>query len=99
MRPKLVAYFATTPGAVYVDAVDATDNLIDGFQSPLGMEALATTDWLIQMESAEPTLAGIRKGLVNWRHSPEAATRKQNLFTDKLLVAALDRLNRTATTA
>ncbi len=27
-------------------AIKATDELIDGFQSPLGMEALATVDWL-----------------------------------------------------
>jgi len=98
-RSKLAAYFVTAPGAAYVNAVSATDNLIDGFQSPLGMEALATVDWLIQRESAVPTLAGIRNGLARWSHGPEAASRKMKLFTDKLLVAGIERLKAAMTTA
>jgi hypothetical protein len=55
------------------------------------MEALATVDWLLSREHAQPTVYGIRKALNNWP-TPGAAERKQRLFTDKLLNAALDRL-------
>jgi len=35
--------------------LDSTPKRIDGFESPLGMELLATVDWLIEREHAEPT--------------------------------------------
>jgi O-acetyl-ADP-ribose deacetylase (regulator of RNase III) len=43
--------------------LDETGRRIDGFESPLGMELLATVDWLIERDRCEPTLAGIRAGL------------------------------------
>ena len=91
-QPRLEAYFSKSEGAAFVEAANKTDELIDGFQSPLGMEALATVDWLIAREGAEPTLAGIRQGLDRWPGGEAAATRKQRLFSDKLLQASLGRL-------
>lgn len=96
--PQLQAYLATAEGAAYVEAINKTDDLIDGFQSPLGMEALATVDWLIVRENAEPTLTGIRQGLSRWPAGKDAAERKQRVFSDKLLQASLDRLQHLATT-
>ena len=69
-----------------------TDALIDGFQSPLGMEVLATVDWLISREQAEATLNGIRMKLKCWPAGPAAAERKQRLFRDSLIEASLSRL-------
>ncbi|MBS0188951.1 MAG: macro domain-containing protein [Planctomycetes bacterium] len=91
-RERLVNYLNSSDGAPYVEAINATDSLIDGFQSPLGMEALATVDWLLTREKADPTIAGIRAGLAKWPAGEDAAQRKQRLFTDKLLTAAIDRL-------
>ncbi len=88
---KLAAYFRTSEAAVYAEAIEATDSLIDGFQSPLGMEALATVDWLMSQEKVEPTIVAIRQGIDRWP-TPGAGARKQKLFTDKLLNAAIDRL-------
>ena len=90
-QQKLAAYFRRAEGAAYVEAIDKTDALIDGFQSPLGMEALATVDWLLTRENTESTIEGIRVALSRWP-TPGAAERKQKLFTDKLLQAALGRL-------
>jgi hypothetical protein len=90
--PRLEAYFSTSEGATFIEAVNKTDELIDGFQSPLGMEALATVDWLIVREGAEPTLAGIRQGLTRWPGGEASAARKQRLFSDRLLPASLERL-------
>ena len=95
-RQAVAIYFNTSDGAPFIDAVAATDELIDGFQSPLGMEALATVDWLLVKENAEPTLAGIRQALGQWGGGAEAAQRKQALFSDKLLQACLSRLQQFA---
>ena len=76
----------------YRPALEATDELIDGFQSPLGMEALATVDWLIAREQAEPTMAGIRQGIRNWPAGATHAQRKEKIFDDRLLQLALERL-------
>lgn len=92
LQTKLRAFFSTAEGAVFAEAVNKTDELIDGFQSPLGMEALATVDWLIARERAEPTLAGIRLALDRWPGGTEAAVRKRRVFSDKLLQASLARL-------
>jgi hypothetical protein len=89
-QQKLAAYFRTSDGAAYVEAIDKTDALIDGFQSPLGMEALATVDWLLTHERAAPTVDGIRDALNRWP-TEGAAERKQRLFSDKLLQAAVER--------
>ncbi len=89
---KLSAYFTTSDGAPFVEAVIKTDELIDGFQSPLGMESLATVDWLLVREGAEAAVPGIRQALSRWPGGDEAAARKQRLFTDKLLHASIDRL-------
>lgn len=72
--------------------LDLTSKRIDGFESPLGMELLATVDWLIQREHAEPSLSGIRASLQNWPAGKSAAERKLRLFNDRLLKLALDRL-------
>jgi hypothetical protein len=72
--------------------LDRTAALIDGFESPLGMELLATVDWLIQREQCEATLPGIREGLTRWPAGPAAAERKLRLFNDRLIGLALERL-------
>jgi O-acetyl-ADP-ribose deacetylase (regulator of RNase III) len=94
-RDSLAAYFRTSGGGGYADAIEQTDALIDGFQSPLGMEALATVDWLFVRGRVEPSVAGVRDALRHWP-TPGAADRKLKLFGDKLLGAVLDRLKGSA---
>jgi O-acetyl-ADP-ribose deacetylase (regulator of RNase III) len=72
--------------------LDETAKRIDGFESPLGMELLATVDWLIERERREPTLAAIRAGLHEWPAGEPAAKRKLILFNDRLINLALSRL-------
>lgn len=91
-RERLELYLKGQEARGYLPALEATDALIDGFQSPLGMEALATVDWLIDREGAEPTLAGIRRGIRSWPAGPVHAQRKERVFDDRLLSLALDRL-------
>ena len=72
--------------------LDLTAKRIDGFESPLGMELLATVDWLIDTEHREATIAGIRAGLQEWPAGPAAAERKLRLFNDRLIGLALGQL-------
>ena len=88
---RLSAYFVKSEVTVYLDVVETTESLIDGFQSPLGMEALATVDWLLATGKSAPTLSAIRKSLDEWPDG--AGQRKQQIFSDKLLQAALHRLS------
>jgi hypothetical protein len=91
-RERLPLYLRSSEAKIYLPAIEATDELIDGFQSPLGMEALATVDWLIVREGADATLAGIRSGIDAWPAGPAHAQRKQRVFSDRLLELALERL-------
>ena len=72
--------------------LDLTAKHIDGFESPLGMELLATVDWLIEREHKEPTISAIRCGIREWPAGEAAAERKLRLFNDRLLTLALNRL-------
>ncbi len=91
-REKLELYLKGPDASVYRPALEAADELIDGFQSPLGLEALATVDWLIAREGAEASLQGIRNGIRRWPAGPAHAHRKERLFSDRLLELSLERL-------
>ena len=73
--------------------LDLTARRIDGFESPLGMELLATVDWLIAREHCEPTVASIRHGLSKWPAGESAADRKLRIFDDRLIDLALRQLD------
>ena len=91
-RDKLELYLKSTDAQIYLPAIEAADELIDGFQSPLGLEALATVDWLIAREHTEASLEGIRKGIRNWPAGPTHAKRKERLFSARLLQLSIERL-------
>lgn len=91
-KQRVQLYLHSGAAKEFVPALEATDELIDGFQSPLCMEALSTVDWLVHREGCEPTLAGIRAALDNWPGGQSAAQRKQRIFTDHLLSSSLERL-------
>lgn len=69
-----------------------TAALIDGFESPFGMELLATVDWLLSVEGVSPTIEAVREGMRNWSGGADAAERKVRLFDDRVLGIALEEL-------
>lgn len=91
-RQALSDYLSADPAVQYQPALAKLSGIIDGFESPLGMELLATVDWLLKQERAEPTIEGVRHALDAWPAGRDAAERKQRLFDDRLLQLALDRL-------
>ena len=72
--------------------LDLTSKRIDGFESPLGMELLATVDWLMERQHREPTVESILTGLREWPAGEAAAERKLRLFDDRLIGLAIEQL-------
>lgn len=91
-RDRVAAYLKGGEGKAYLPALNATEEIIDGFQSPLGMELLATVDWLLQKKGTEPNVTAIKEALKTWPGGQEAGDRKLRLFDDRLLELALDRV-------
>ena len=92
-REEIASYLASPWAAPYRLPLDKTSELIDGFESPLGMELLATVDWLIMKAGCGADVPSLREGLANWPTSRAAAGRKQKLFNDRMIEAAVERLS------
>ena len=84
-RKAVVQTYLKTEAKAYSQALEATAALIDGFESPFGMELLATVDWLLAREGVAPNVPALREGLRHWRGGPDAAARKDRLFDDRAL--------------
>lgn len=97
-RKAFVQTYLKSEAKAYTQALESTAALIDGFESPFGMELLATVDWLLAREGVAPTVPALREGLRHWRGGPDAAARKDRLFDDRALGIALQRLTQPATT-
>lgn len=93
-RDKVLAYLGSGEAKDYLPALEATTDLVDGFESPLGMELLATVDWLIQKDGIKAERDAIKAGLQTWTGGQASAERKQRLFDGRLIDLALDRLAR-----
>jgi O-acetyl-ADP-ribose deacetylase (regulator of RNase III) len=93
---RKVELFLKTEAKEYQAAFDELLVFIDGFQSPLGMEALATVDWLITREGCEANLASIKQGITHWPVDKKAAERKSRIFSDRVLQSAIERLKESA---
>ena len=94
-RDAVGEYLKEETAREYVAALEKTAEIIDGFESPLGMELLATVDWLLSAKHCDPTVAGVRQGLLTWPGGSHAAQRKYTLFDDRLVGLALKRLSAT----
>jgi O-acetyl-ADP-ribose deacetylase (regulator of RNase III) len=88
-RDVLSAFLRSGEGKRYGAVLDETNDLIDGFQSPLGMELLATVDWLIRREGCPANLESLQDGLRDWRGGPGAGERKLRLFDAFMLEQAV----------
>lgn len=89
-RKDFLAAYIKSEAKPYAQALEYTAALIDGFESPFGMELLASVDWLLTKESVPATVQGVREGLLRWPAG--AAERKSRLFDDRAIGIALERL-------
>ncbi|MDH0730900.1 macro domain-containing protein [Pseudomonas sichuanensis] len=92
-RKAFVDTYLHSEAKVHLPALEFTAELIDGFESPFGMELLATVDWMLHRDGVAPTVDAIREGLQNWSGGKEAAARKNALFDDDSLATALKKLS------
>lgn len=88
-----VAAFLNSEARSFADALEETCTIIDGFESPLGLELLATVDWLLARGGCDRMVESLRDGLGCWPGGGDAARRKIRLFDSRLLGLALARLS------
>ncbi|MEZ6143300.1 MAG: macro domain-containing protein [Zavarzinella sp.] len=81
----------------FVQPLDFATSIIDGFESPFGMELLATVDWLLVRENVAPTVPAVREALHKWPGGINASARKLRLFNERVLGIALERLTQMPT--
>lgn len=93
VRKDEVAQFLLQKGSEYADSLDSATALIEGFESPYGLELLATVDWLIHEDGVAPDETSVLKALGNWPAGEQWASRKLQLFDKKAVGVALERLN------
>ena len=94
--PKVEEYVSRGPGAVYHEALERLDKLIDGFQSPYLMELLSSVDWLLMERDGQATEQELMKAIAAWPGGQEAGRRKARLFKRDAVALALERLKRDA---
>ncbi len=87
-----LATYLTTEAKEFLPALDEVERLIDGFETPLGMELLATVDWLIEQDQIEASVPALQIALRHWLGGGAAAQRKLKQFDDDLLRLAITRL-------
>lgn len=83
--PKVKEFIEETLSSEDKDRLDKVSNLIEGFQSPYGLELLATVDYLIQ-ETESFDLNRIKESLNEW------SERKNLIFTEQHLQLAITHL-------
>lgn len=91
-RQQVSEFLASEACRIYQPALESTAQLIDGFESPLGMELIATVDWLLYEQKCERSVLALRRALAEWPGGRKAAERKLRVFNERLLGVALDRL-------
>jgi O-acetyl-ADP-ribose deacetylase (regulator of RNase III) len=85
--------FLTRPDSKrYAVAMESVQELVDGFQSPFGLELLATVDWLVHKQQVPATVAGVKAGIQAWPYGAGAAARKASMFSDRFIAIALEQL-------
>lgn len=94
--PKVEAYVLSGPAAVYREALQRLDKLIDGFQSPYLMELLSSVDWLLAVREGEATDQELVTDIAAWPGGREAGRRKARLFKQDAVALAHERLKRDA---
>jgi len=92
-KKQQVEVYLATEAREYLPALRKATEIIDGFESPYGMELLATVDWLMTREGCQPSLESIKSGLANWPAGKKWAERKLSLFDDRSLQIAIDRVS------
>lgn len=93
-KKTILTTYLSSEAKQYTPALEVTSDIIDGFESPLGLETLATVDWLLHSRAIDPNVPAVRNALRFWLDGGSAAERKLRLFEDELIGLAIERLSK-----
>lgn len=93
-RKDVVQAYLKREAKDVMPALDLASRVIDGFESPFGMELLSSVDWLLHREGVAPEAQAVLNGLANWPADAAAGAgkRKSKIFDERSVRIALDRL-------
>jgi O-acetyl-ADP-ribose deacetylase (regulator of RNase III) len=93
-RKELVQGYLKSEAKDVAPALELASQVIDGFESPFGMELLASVDWLLSREGVAPQVPSLMAGLANWPADGAlgAGKRKSEIFDERSVRIALQRL-------
>ena len=91
-KERVHAYLRSGEGRTFADALTWPSRVIEGFESPLGMELLATVDWLVEKEGIQPSTPDVWAGLGKWPGGEGSGRRKLKIFDERLIGLALQQL-------
>ena len=93
-RKELVQGYLKSEAKNVAPALELASEVIDGFESPFGMELLASVDWLLSREGVAPEVAAVLDGLANWPadRAEGAGKRKSEIFDERSVQIALQKL-------
>ena len=92
-RRDEVGAYLTSPGAApYRPALEDATRVIDGFQSPHGLELLTTVDWLTHARGTTLDAEGMMAAIACWPGPDGAAERKARVFTRHHVGVAVEHL-------
>ncbi len=92
-RQDRIRLYLTAPDASpYRPALDDASDVIDGFQSPHGLELLATIDWLYAENHVPLETDAMIVAIASWPGPGGAAERKAGTFTQRHVEVAVQRL-------
>lgn len=88
-KGRRVETYMQSLGKHYLPVLEWATETIQGFESPFGMEALATVDWLLQRDRRKATTEDVWEGIRRWGRGGE---RKVRIFDDSIIRVALERI-------
>jgi O-acetyl-ADP-ribose deacetylase (regulator of RNase III) len=93
-KEKLTTYL-NSDAKHFSPSLDKALAVIEGFESPYGLELLSTVDWVISQQECQPDLASVRAAIDGWPAGPKWGARKQKIFDDRSIQYAIDRIEST----
>lgn len=93
-RDRITAYLTAPEASPYRPALDHASDVIDGFQSPHGLELLATIDWLHGETRVPLETDAMLTAIAAWPGPEGAAERKVRTFSRRHVEAAVQHLVR-----
>ena len=88
---RLAAYF-DSDGRTHLPAIESVGRLINGFESPFGLELLATLDWLMHRMQVAANVESLQEAMNRWPAGASAASRKARIFDAAAIGLGMRRL-------